>query len=130
MMGLAVTVGIMMGVAAMGETCRAAEADTVTLPGRSVTVDDALFTGCFHNAFEGEAVRNPDGTYKAGRQSIRRTKGILCGADTTYDTMTLAFSLDVAPPGGVKLTLLGLGTDGLSVTVRARDCRMLRVRSK
>lgn len=87
--------------------------DPVVLEGASITLDDALFTGCLHNAFEGEIIMQPDGAYKSGEQGIHRTKGILYGAGTTHNSMSITFTLAAAPAGKVNLVLKGLN-DALS----------------
>lgn len=100
--------------------------DPVVLEGASITLDDALFTGCLHNAFEGAIIAQPDGTYKQGEQGIRRTKGILYGAGATRSRMSVTFNLAAVPPGKVTLTLNGLN-DALSdenvlvVTLNGRE---------
>lgn len=85
--------------------CRA---DSVRLQGTDIPLDDGLFTGCFHDAFEGKVDRLPDGTYKKGEQGIHRTKGVLFGQDTVYGQMACAFTLDQAPAGAVKLIVNGV----------------------
>ena len=100
--------------------------DPVALEGASITLDDALFTGCLHNAFEGEIIAQPDGSYKTGEQGVRRTKGILYGAGTTHSRMSVTFSLAAVPAGKATLTLSGLNdalSDGnvLVVTLNGKE---------
>ena len=73
-----------------------------------VKIDDGLFSGCYHNAFEGLPIRNDDGTYKAGEQAVQRTKGVITGAGTGHSVMTLTFDLPKQPAGDVKLILTGI----------------------
>jgi len=95
-------------VAACGLCIQQLKADVVTLEGTTIKVDDALFTGCYHNAFEGTVITNENGTLKAGYQGIQRTKGIVLGIDSGYDKMTLTFNLSENPKGKTTLTLRGL----------------------
>lgn len=83
-------------------------AEEVTLTGANIELDDALFTGCFHNAFEGQVLKQADGSLKSGEQGIQRTKGVLFGADTIYNRMIARFRLDKPPQGNVTLVLSGL----------------------
>lgn len=82
--------------------------ETVELKGKQIVVDDALFTGCYHNAFEGEVLNPSKGVYKTGRQAVQRTKGVLTGAGTSNSTMTLAFDLASVPAGDARLTIRGI----------------------
>ena len=95
-------------VAACGFCIPQLKADVVALEGTTITVDDALFTGCYHNAFEGAIITNEDGTFKPGKQGIQRTKGIVLGVASGYDKMTLTFNLSENPKGKTTLTLSGL----------------------
>lgn len=84
------------------------QTETVRLAGKSLTVDDALFTGCFHNAFEGTVLNPQPDVFKAGQQGVTRTKGVLTGAGSTTSTMTLAFTLERVPADGARLRAKGL----------------------
>jgi len=88
----------------------AVAADTLTFSGKSLVLDDALFTGCHHNAFEGHVEMLPDGSHRKGKkgQGILRTKGVLQGAGTVFNQATLAFHLAAAPAGETKLVLNGV----------------------
>jgi hypothetical protein len=97
-------------------------AESVKLEGPDIRLDDGLFTGCFHDAFEGKVEQLPDGSYKKGDQGVFRTKGVLFGSDTTYGAMECAFTLESAPAGPVTLVLNGVDdpagwTNTLSVSV-------------
>jgi hypothetical protein len=97
----------------------------VVLVGPSITLDDAVFTGCFHDAFEGQVEMQADGTWKKGKQGVFRTKGVLFGSDTVYGAMSCTFTLDPAPAGPVTLTLNGVDdpaawSNALSVTVNGQ----------
>ncbi len=100
-------------------------ATEVVLVGPSITLDDAVFTGCFHDAFEGQVEMQADGTWKKGKQGVFRTKGVLFGSDTVYGAMSCTFTLDPAPAGPVTLTLNGVDdpaawSNALSVTVNGQ----------
>jgi len=83
-------------------------ADQVTLTGSNIRLDDALFSGCFHNAFEGLVMTNDDGSVKRGRQGIQRTKGVLVGKGSDYSEMTCRFHLKSVPAGKAQLVLNGI----------------------
>lgn len=104
-------------------------AEEVTLTGASIELDDAFFTGCFHNAFEGLVVKQADGSLKSGEQGIQRTKGVLFGADTSYNRMTARFRPDKLPKGNVTLVLSGLDdhfvpVNQLKVTFNDREWKL------
>ncbi len=80
----------------------------VVLADKSWLLDDALFHGCFHNAFEGTPIALEAGKWKAGPQTIQRTKGVLTGQGSDHATMTLIFRLDAAPASGSTLRVTGL----------------------
>lgn len=83
-------------------------AETVRLDGTVIAVDDALFVGCYHNAFEGAVLTPSEGVFKSGPQAIRRTKGVLTGAGSSTSAMTLSFCLTRAPAGKAHLRIKGL----------------------
>jgi hypothetical protein len=83
-------------------------AEPVKREGTDIRLDDGLFTGCFHDAFEGKVDLLPDGGYKKGEQGVLRTKGVLFGSDTVYGDMACDFTLDRAPTGPVKLIVNGV----------------------
>jgi len=76
--------------------------------GREFVIDDVWFQGCFHNAFEGLPVKEEDGSFKAGKQGIQKTKGILTGAGSSTSAMHVEFELKEAPGGPVQLAITGL----------------------
>lgn len=78
------------------------------LEGKVIKVDDRYFDGCYHNAFEGKVEKLKDGKFKAGKQTISRTKGILYGAGTNHSKMNLKFNLEAKPTDNVKLVLNGI----------------------
>lgn len=107
-------------------TTFAGAADTVQLQGPRIVVDDALFTGCYHNAFEGQIENPTEGVYKSGRQGVQRTKAVLTGAGTAHSRMKLAFDLAVVPNGNAQLIIRGLDdrfdeTNPLRVTVNEQE---------
>ncbi len=102
----AVAVVLALGLSARG--AERVERDIVRLTGAHLRVDDALFTGGYHNAFEGEVLEPQKGVLKAGPQGVRRTKGVLNGAGSSTSRMTLEFSLDRAPAGAAHLRIAGL----------------------
>jgi Alpha galactosidase C-terminal beta sandwich domain len=102
-----ICLALAMGSSTLGQGANI-ETQTVKMSGKNIVVDDALFTGCFHNAFEGEIITLKDGGYKRGRQAILRTKGVLNGAGSTTSKMTLAFTLDRTPKGKVGLKIKGI----------------------
>lgn len=85
-----------------------AKDEPIVCTGRVAEIDDALLTGCYHNAFEGQVTRQADGTVKRGHQGIYRTKGMIYGAGSVYDRARLSFSLDKAPKAAAKLVVTGL----------------------
>jgi len=98
---------------------------TLDVSGSEIEIDDEWFKGCFHNAFEGEAIPDGEGRLKAGKQGIRHTKGELTGAGTAHASMTLEFTLEAAPSGPVTLVVRGLDDSSeepnpLSVAVNGR----------
>jgi hypothetical protein len=95
---------------AAASACAAPAPDegAVVLKGKRVRLDDALFTGCFHDAFEGIVEKNADGTPKRGEQEICHTKGVLFGADSAHSQMAVGFTLDRAPSGKASLVIRGI----------------------
>ena len=99
-------------------------ASEIVLEGQQILLDDALFVGCYHNAFEGAVIENTDGTLKTGRQGIQRTKGILVGAGSAFNQMTLRFQLERTVEGEVALVLKGVDDavePGNVIEVRLND---------
>lgn len=82
--------------------------ETEIIKAGEIRIDDGSFTGCFHDAFEGVLEKAQDGTVKRGKQGIMRTKGVLYGAGTGFESMSLNFSLDKSPEDMVKLSITGL----------------------
>jgi hypothetical protein len=80
----------------------------VTVSGTTWELDDALFHGPYHDAFEGLPQEQPDGTWKSGPQGIQRTKGVLTGQGTGHAEMTLRIRLEQPPAAASTLRLTGL----------------------